>query len=78
MSININLDAKETFRQVVKDFFSVRSFITIGAFGTAYFMSWQGKQITDIIIRIIDLLLGFWFGEKVAKAIIQNGNGGQR
>jgi hypothetical protein len=62
----INMDS------IVKDFINVRSFITLGAFGIVYILSWQGRPVPDVILRIIDLLLGFWFGEKVAKAV-QNG-----
>ncbi len=59
---------------ILDDFFSVRSFITLGAFGSVYALSWLGKPVPDIIIRIVDLLLGYWFGEKVAKATMQNGD----
>lgn len=54
---------------LLKDFLSVRSFITLGAFFTAYGMVWFGKPIPDVILRIVDLLLGFWFGQKTAQVI---------
>lgn len=59
--------------EVIKDFISVRSFITLGAFFSAYVLSWLGKPVPEVILRVVDLLLGYWFGEKVAKAAIQNG-----
>ena len=55
--------------KIKDDFFSVRSFITLGAFFTAYALVWKGKVQPDVIVRIIDLLLGYWFGSKVAQAI---------
>ncbi len=60
---------------ILDDFLSVRSLITLGAFFTIYILTWFGKPVPDIIVRIGDLLLGYWFGEKVAKATL---NGGQK
>ena len=56
---------------ILKDFVCVRSFITLGAFGVLYSMVYKGKgaEIPDILLHIVDLLLGFWFGQKVAQAI---------
>lgn len=59
----------KTIEDLIKDFLSVRSLITLGAFFTAYGMTWFGKPVPDIIIRIVDLLLGFWFGQKATQAI---------
>jgi len=53
--------------KVKDDFISVRSFITIGAFFLAYYLMLKELQIPDLLRSIIDLLLGFWFGSKVAK-----------
>jgi hypothetical protein len=63
---------KDKLLDILDDFLNVRTLITLGAFFTVYVMTWLGKPVPDIIIRIVDLLLGFWFGEKVAMAI-QNG-----
>lgn len=60
------------------DFLSVRSFITLGAFFTVYGLVWWGKPVPDIVIRIVDLLLGFWFGQKVTQAKQEHLNGGQK
>ena len=61
-----------TFKEeLLKDFFSVRSFITLGAFGLAYYLMRKGLPLPDLLRSIIDLLLGFWFGQKVAQ--IKNG-----
>ncbi len=51
------------------DFVSVRSFITLGAFFTVYVLVWNGQPVPDVIIRIVDLLLGYWFGSKVQQAL---------
>ena len=64
---------KEILFGILKDFVNVRTVITLGAFMSAYVLCWQGKPVPELVIRIIDLLLGYWFGEKVAKATIQNG-----
>lgn len=60
---------------ILKDFISVRSFITLGAFITIYSLVIIGKINADIVVRIADTLLGFWFGSKVASAIK---NGGEK
>jgi len=56
-------------KEIIKDFFTVRSIITLGAFFTLYGSVWTGKEIAPEIMRIVDLLLGFWFGSKVTKAL---------
>ena len=63
---------KPYWEEIVKDFLCVRSFITLGAFGIAYYLSATAKPVPDLLIRIIDLLLGFWFGQKAGQ-IIKNG-----
>ena len=55
--------------KIKEDFLSVRSAITLGAFILAYVLIYQGKLEVQFLERIIDLLLGFWFGNKVASAI---------
>jgi hypothetical protein len=55
--------------KIKEDFLSVRSFITLGAFLTIYGLTWLGKMQVDIVVRIADILLGYWFGSKVASAI---------
>jgi hypothetical protein len=52
--------------EIFKDFFTVRTFITLGAFGTVYWLCWTKQPVPDVILRIVDLLLGFWFGSKVS------------
>lgn len=54
---------------IIKDFVSVRSVITLGAFLTLYFMVWAGKVNIDIVVRIVDMLLAFWFGSKVGQVL---------
>ena len=61
---------KERIKQIWElfdDFFSVRSFITLGAFFLAYILMYQNKEIPELLSHIIDLLLGYWFGSKIAK-----------
>lgn len=57
--------------KIIEDFVSVRSVITLGAFLTVYGLVWFGRPVPDIIIRIVDLMLAFWFGEKVGKASVK-------
>jgi len=52
----------------------VRSVITLGAFLTIYGLTWSGKMQVDIVVRIADILLGYWFGSKVASAIKNAGD----
>lgn len=54
------------------DLLSVRSIITLGAFYTLYWLVWNAKPIPSIIAHLIDILLGFWFGQKIAKIQAQN------
>ena len=64
--------------KVLNDFLNVRSFITLGGFGLLYVMIYRGKIEPAFLTHIIDILLGFWFGQKVAQAIAQQQNGGQQ
>jgi len=71
---------KEAVIKILEDFITVRSVITLGAFLTAYWLTWHSKPVPDVILRIVDLLLGFWFGTKAANAV-KNGtetNGGTK
>lgn len=53
--------------EILKDFLCVRSFITAGAFGLAYYLMGKGIPVPELLKSIIDLLLGFWFGTQVSK-----------
>ena len=55
--------------EILKDFLCVRSFITLGAFGLAYYLMGRSLPIPELLKSIIDLLLGFWFGQKVGAAM---------
>jgi len=61
----------KTWLSLFDDFFSVRSVITLGAFLTIYWLVLNSKDIPPIMAHISDILLGFWFGAKIAK--IQQG-----
>lgn len=65
-------NGKEILFDILKDFLTVRSFITLGAFFTLYSFVWTGREIPSIIAHIVDILLGFWFGTKVAEKMKQN------
>ena len=67
-----------TFIEIFKDFFCVRSAITIGGFGIAYYMMAKGTQLPDLLVGIINLLLGFWFGQKTAQVQAKIENGGTK
>ena len=72
---------KEVWIEIIKDFIRVRSFITLGAFSLSFWMMGHNKEIPDMLMHIVDLLLGFWFGSKIAKKelvkkTIQPKNGG--
>lgn len=54
---------------IIKDFLCVRSFITLGAFFLLYNLMAQGAEIPAYLTHIVDILLGFWFGQKVATAL---------
>lgn len=69
---------RELFLKIIKDFLCVRSFITLGAFGLGYVMIYQGKIKPDLLVNIIDLLLGFWFGQKVGQAIATKKEGEEK
>jgi hypothetical protein len=71
------MEEKDFMQILIKDFLSVRSLITFGAFATVYILTWRGKIPPEVVTRIVDLLLGYWFGEKVAKAVTQI-NGGTK
>lgn len=60
--------------EIIKDFLCVRSFITLGAFGLAYYLMGKGMPIPELLKSIIDLLLGFWFGQKVGAALAKRGD----
>ena len=56
-------------KDILKDFFSVRSFITLGAFVVLYKLVWTGTEVPPMIAHIVDILLGFWFGSKITKKV---------
>jgi len=45
----------------------VRSILTLTAWGTFLNLALAGLVSTDVIVGVINILLGFWFGEQVAK-----------
>ena len=52
------MDTKVKLMTIVKDFISVRSFITLGAFGLAYVLIYKGIELPSLLTHIIDILLG--------------------
>ena len=56
--------------KIVLDFLNVRSVLTLGAFGIGYYLAIMGsKEFQSLVLHICDVMLGFWFGQKVAQAI---------
>jgi hypothetical protein len=66
--------AKSIWYKLVDDFISVRTFITLGAFGLAYYLMARDLPVPDLLKSIVDLLLGFWFGSKVGQAMAKQPN----
>lgn len=66
-------ELRDKLLDIADDFLNVRTVITLGAFITVYVLVWQAKEVPQIISHIMDILLGFWFGEKVANASVNNG-----
>ena len=56
-------------QDILKDFMNVRSVITLGLIGTYIVLTLKGSPAPEYLKTLIDFLLGFWFGEKVAKAV---------
>jgi len=56
-------------QDILNDFFNVRSFITLGLIGTYIYLTCNEKPSPEYLKTLIDFLLGFWFGEKVSKAV---------
>lgn len=65
---------KKVFEKILLDFLNVRSIITLGAFFIAYSLILEAKPVPDFLIGFVNLLQGFWFGQKYtqAKAEIKN------
>lgn len=55
--------------KILEDFLNVRSFITLGVFFTIYGLTWVDRPVPEILVRIADMLLGFWFGSKMVSAV---------
>lgn len=53
--------------QILKDFLNVRSVITLTAFFCLYFLILSEKKVPDILIAFVNLLQGFWFGQKYSQ-----------
>lgn len=61
-------ETRKMFRKIMLDFFNVRSFITLSSFIMCYWLIIQSKQVPDWLIALVNLLQGFWFGQKVNQA----------
>jgi hypothetical protein len=57
----------KTLEKILLDFINVRSIITLGAFGLAYYMILTEKSVPDFLIGFVNLLQGFWFGQKYSQ-----------
>lgn len=61
--------------KILLDFVNVRSILTLGAFGIAYFLAISNKEFQAFVLHVCDIMLGFWFGQKVAQAIEKSKEG---
>lgn len=51
----------------MKDLFRPRTIITFSLIGTFCYLSVKGKIEPAVIVGVVNAVLGFWFGERVAK-----------
>jgi len=56
-------------QDVLKDFCNVRSVITLGLIFTYIYLVRHNLPAPEYLKTLIDMLIGFWFGEKTAKAV---------
>ena len=49
---------------VVDDFFTVQSFITLGAYGTVYYLTLTKVISPETVIGFTGTLMGYWFGKQ--------------
>jgi len=55
---------KEKLIDIVDDFFTVQSFITLGAYGTVFYLTWIKVISPETVIGFTGTLMGYWFGKQ--------------
>lgn len=55
---------KEKLLSIVDDFLSVQSFITLGAYGTVFYLTWTKVIPAETVIGFTGTLMGYWFGKQ--------------
>jgi hypothetical protein len=61
------MSAKEKLLDVIDDFFSVQSFITLGAYGTVFYLTLTKVIPPETVIGFTGTLMGYWFGKQQAQ-----------
>ena len=62
------MDKENWWEKIISDFATVRTAITLGAFGVLYYLVLKGQPIPDLIVAVVNLLLGYWFGTRGSQA----------
>jgi len=52
---------------LLNELFKVRSMLTLSAWYVFLLLIFQGNINSDVLVGVVNILLGFYFGEKVAK-----------
>ena len=65
---------RELILKSILDLIKPRSLITLGCFAVFFYCIVTKLIKPDALIGILNILVGFWFGEKYAKMIQKNKN----
>ena len=63
---------KETIAGIIKSIFKVRSIITLSIVGVFCISTLKGLIDLSVLVGVLNVLLGYWFGENNAKLKIEN------
>lgn len=58
---------KDKLFDILDDFFTVQSFITLGAYGTVFYLTFTKVIPPETVIGFTGTLMGYWFGKQQAK-----------
>ena len=59
----------DIIQDILKDFVNVRSVITLGLVFTYIYLVRKNLPAPEYLKTLIDMLIGFWFGERSAKIV---------
>jgi hypothetical protein len=62
------MTGKEKWFDIIDDFITVQSFITLGAYGTVFYLTWTKIIPPETVIGFTGTLMGYWFGKQQAQA----------